>query len=89
MIYRKRKSGAKNSYFYHAPFNGSCFADDKGEGEGDLVKLLHTHLFCTAGLLTVMGIGHDVQKSYNPAIGAIPKFKKRILSYRNIKHKKT
>ncbi len=54
VIYRKRKSGAKYYYFNHIPLDGSCFADDKGES----IKALHTHLFCTAGLQIVMGIGY-------------------------------
>jgi hypothetical protein len=53
VIYRKTIPGAKY-FFYHVPFDGACFDVD----ERDSVEALRTHLLCTAGLQTVMGIGY-------------------------------
>jgi len=49
-IYRKILPGSK-CYWYHVPFDGSCFCEDE-----DSIQTIRTHLLCTAGMQTVMGV---------------------------------
>jgi hypothetical protein len=43
-----------NMTWYHVPYDGSCFSIDDDE---ETIMLLRSHLFCSAGLRLVVGIG--------------------------------
>ena len=62
MIYRKVLPGSNNCYWYHVPFDGLCFDDDE-----DSIQTIRSHLLCTAGIQTVMGIGKHRTKTIHNA----------------------
>ena len=61
VVYRKILPGSKY-YWYHVLFDGSCFDDNE-----DSIQTICTHLICTAGMQTVMGIGYCRMKTIRNA----------------------